>query len=551
MTARASRYAPTAVPRRVTAWRLADAPPRVWLNGPRMSHHVRHPSRLRTGLAVCLAALAGDAAATAEPERVGRWERYERTVENRRAYTDPYGDVELEVVYTGPDGVAVPFRGFHDGGTTWRIRFMPGRVGPWTWRARFSDGSGEAAGAFECVPSSVPGLVSRHAPNPIWFGFEGGEAALLRSLHVGDRFFARNWPEASRARFLDWAQARGYDTLSVASSFLNRDRPGRGRGWATPRLWPLDAAEFRRLEGILDELARRRMVVYPFAGFFGRDAAWPRDPAGQRLYVRYALARLGPYWNLLLNVAGPEPEHPESAFLGREELRRLALLVHEADPFGHLLSVHNPTGPDLYRDEPWTSYGILQGPKTSDRARLGREIRESRHPTKPLYAQETLWPGNRYQLLEHEGRDFTDADIRKNAWVVLMSAAALNFGDMSGDSSSGLSGSLDPADAVESRHAIVRAAWDFLGTVPFARMRPCPERVGGGHCLASPAASTSSTSTARGRSRSGSRPARPTASSGSTAGTRRSGFPPATPRATRVLEPPPGGDDWLLRLRRR
>jgi hypothetical protein len=79
--------------------------------------------------------------------------------------------------------------------------------------------------------------------------------------------------------------------------------------------------------------------------------------------------------------------------------------VREADPFGHLLSVHNPTGPDLYRDEPWASYGILQGPKTSDRARLGREIRESRHPTKPLCAQETP-PGNRYQLLEHEGRDF-------------------------------------------------------------------------------------------------------------------------------------------------
>jgi hypothetical protein len=71
--------------------------------------------------------------------------------------------------------------------------------------------------------------------------------------------------------------------------------------------------------------------------------------------------------------------------------------VREADPFGHLLSVHNPTGPDLYRDEPWASYGILQGPKTSDRARLGREIRESRHPTKPLCAQETP-PGNRYQL---------------------------------------------------------------------------------------------------------------------------------------------------------
>lgn len=312
----------------------------------------------------------------------------------------------------------------------------------------------------------------------------------------------------------------------------------------------MDAAEFRKLEAVLDDLARRRMLVFPFAGFFGRDSAYPRDRGDQRLYVRYALARLGPWWNLLLNVAGPEPEHPQGPFMDREELRRLGLLVREADPFGHLLSVHNPTGPDLYRGEPWTSYGILQGPKTSDRARLGRELRESHHPAKPLFAQETLWPGNRYQLLEHEGRDYTAADVRKNAWVVLMSAAALNFGDMDGDSSTGFSGSLDPADAVPSRHGIVRRAWDFFATVPFHRMRPCPERVSGGHCLGEP-----------GRELlvylDSPRPVAVRLEPGEAYGvewidardtSRRVAGGEA--RAGAALHPPPGGEDWLIRLRR-
>ena len=37
----------------------------------------------------------------------------------------------------------------------------------------------------------------------------------------------------------------------------------------------------------------------------------------------------------------------------------------------------------------------------------------------------------------------------------MMSAAALNFGDMNGDSSSGFSGTLNLADKIQSRHDII------------------------------------------------------------------------------------------------
>jgi hypothetical protein len=77
---------------------------------------------------------------------------------------------------------------------------------------------------------------------------------MLR-YHVGDRFFAANWPSEQRQRFLDWAGKQGYHMLSIASHYLNRDAPDRGRPWATPALLPLNPAEYRRMEGVLDDLA--------------------------------------------------------------------------------------------------------------------------------------------------------------------------------------------------------------------------------------------------------------------------------------------------------
>ena len=363
--------------------------------------------RFLSVMAVNLALLAGAAGAA----DVGVWDRFEATVSNTREYADPYGDVTLEAVYTAPDGRRIGFWGFHDGGTTWRIRFMPDQLGAWRYEARFSDGAPGVSGAFECVASDLPGMISIYAANPVWFGYRGGGPVLVRSLHVGDRFFASNWPDEKRAAFLDWARAQGYNMLSIASHYLNREEKGRGEGWDTPKLYPLDAAEYRRMERLLDDLAARRFLVSPFAGFFGKNSNYPRDPAEQERYVRYTLARLGPYWNLLFNVAGPEP-NLKKTWMESRDVVRLGKLIQKLDVFGQPLSVHNRTGDDPYVSASWTTYGTLQGPKTVDRRRLSLGLLRNHHRAKPLYAQETLWAGNKFHK-----EPYTDEDLRKNAYV--------------------------------------------------------------------------------------------------------------------------------------
>ena len=429
-------------------------------------------------------------AAVPEKERkqrtttVGQWDKFEVSVENTKRYSDPFRDVTLDVIYTRPDGSRVKFWGFYDGSDTWKIRFMPDTIGLWRYEASFSDGRPGQSGRFQCVKSSIPGMLSKDRSNPIWFGFKPDGHILIRSFHVGDRFFAENFSNSKRSAFLDWAQRQGYNTLSIASHYLNRSTEGRGKGWKTPNFWNSNTqqpnpSEYGKAESILDNLSQRRIIVFPFAGFFGRDSNYPTKQPDQTLYIQYTLARFGPYWNVLFNVAGPEPRGGAKKFLV-DDIDRLAGEINRMDVFEHLVTVHNRTGDDYFKDKPYTSCGTLQGPKTTDLSKLSEGLLGNHHLSKPLYAQETLWAGNK----NHP--KYSAENIRKNAYVIMFSAAALNFADNDGNSSSGFSGDMDLAKKDQLLHDIIKMVWDFFETVPFYRMSPRQDLVDNGFCLAEP-----------------------------------------------------------------
>ena len=244
--------------------------------------------QIRWWLPAVLLLTAGSGAGLAA--EVGIWDRFETSITNTKTYSDPYRDVTLNVTYMRPDGATVKFWGFYDGGATWKIRFMPDKKGMWRYEATFSDGRPGKTGSFTGVDSSIPGMIDKDEVNPKWFGYRGGEHVLLRSFHVGDRFFASNWPDSKRMVFLDWAQGQGYNMLSIGSHYLNRNVQGRGRGWNTPNIWnnnvrKPEPGEFHKLEAILDDLSARRILVFPFAGFFGANSDYPKSNGDQTLYI--------------------------------------------------------------------------------------------------------------------------------------------------------------------------------------------------------------------------------------------------------------------------
>lgn len=475
---------------------------------------------------------------------IGIWDRFEVSIANSKTYRDPYRDVTLNVTYTRPAGGTVTFWGFYDGGASWKIRFMPDQLGVWRYDAKFSDGATGKSGSFTCIGSSIPGMIGREEANPIWFGYRGGGHVLIRSFHVGDRFFASNWAESKRKMFFDWAEGQGYNMLSIGSHYLNRDEKSRGRGWNTPDIWNNDTCrpqpgEFRKMEAILDDLAARRILVFPFAGFFGAGSDYPVTNAGQTLYIKYTLARLGPYWNCLLNVAGPELAKWR---LSASQVESLGKKIQSFNVFHHPLACHQTKNRNLFRNQEWIDYDCIQGPTTTDLDRLYDDLtRKLRSEDRPCFAQETLWTGNR----NHP--DYTDAQLRKNAYVICMAAATLNFGDMKGNSSSGFSGGLELSDRNQARHDIIGRVWDFFETVEFWKLSPRPDLVDNGFCLARPGDEYLIYLQARGgvEVKITGGPYQATWINAQKTSDRRDG---GTITLVKKLTTPNEGDDWLLRL---
>lgn len=421
--------------------------------------------------------------ACSRPE-VEKFGVFEQSFTNKKEYDNSYFDVDLEVKFYSPNGTEIRHFGFYDGNQIWKFRFMPAIPGKWKYTATFSDGSNAGSGSFICTKSNNKGPLTKLNDNPIWFATQNGKFFLMRSFHVGDRFFASNWNDSEktkihpRTRFLNWVEKNNYNTLSIASFFTNRQTEGRGKGWETPQLWPLDYREFQKAEIILNELAKRQIYVFPFAGFFGRDGIWPTDHAEQEKYVKYIISRWGAFYNLIFNVAGPEPlleDNPshKAGYKNQMEItdiNRIANLIKKYDVFHHLITVHNQTKASVDGDPfvhfEWYGFSTIQGPKTKNLKLHEKTVTEIRNPQKPYFAQETLWGGNKYHP------DYGEEYIRKIGIVLTMNAAMINFADNDGDSSSGFSGSLNPDDCTQNLQNVLKNVWDFFETIPLCEMKP-------------------------------------------------------------------------------
>ncbi len=61
---------------------------------------------------------------------VQRWDTYEIALIAANVYANPFRDVGLTGTFTHQaSGKSITVNGFYDGGSTWRIRFMPAELG--------------------------------------------------------------------------------------------------------------------------------------------------------------------------------------------------------------------------------------------------------------------------------------------------------------------------------------------------------------------------------------------------------------------------------------
>lgn len=83
---------------------------------------------------------------------ISRYETHEFTFQCTHAYANPYQDVTLDVDIASPYGAHYTVPGFWDGGSTWKFRIAPMRVGAWSWKTHSNEASLDGkSGTFSCV----------------------------------------------------------------------------------------------------------------------------------------------------------------------------------------------------------------------------------------------------------------------------------------------------------------------------------------------------------------------------------------------------------------
>ena len=65
----------------------------------------------------------------------------EITFHASRAHSDPFNQLDLDVVFTDPDGLQCRVPAFWDGGSTWKARYASGHAGVHRYRTECSDPS--------------------------------------------------------------------------------------------------------------------------------------------------------------------------------------------------------------------------------------------------------------------------------------------------------------------------------------------------------------------------------------------------------------------------
>jgi hypothetical protein len=120
---------------------------------------------------------------------VPRWSVYELALNASDKDSDPYVEVDLIGVFSGPDGESIVVGGFWDGGHTFRVRFTPPVEGTWTYSTVSSDpGLDGQMGSFICTaPGAGEHGFVRGGPaaQTAWTFDDGAPAwSALQVIHV-------------------------------------------------------------------------------------------------------------------------------------------------------------------------------------------------------------------------------------------------------------------------------------------------------------------------------------------------------------------------------
>ncbi|MBI3969702.1 MAG: DUF4038 domain-containing protein [Chloroflexi bacterium] len=290
------------------------------------------------------------------------WAIHELTLRAAADAENPFLEAALEGEFVAPSGRTMVVSGFYDGEDTWRLRFAPDEEGDWTYLLRGHGVDVTARGRLQCVAPEGPGrhgFIRMHPENPYAFAYADGAPFFPMGDTCYGLYTDSHLTAGLRRQYLDTRQRQRFNFIRfhIINSLT--------RAAAEPAWWPwtgtpdapdldrLNPAFFRGLDGVLRELAARRMhAELILLNFYQSPAPLPFSdtgrwtPARERLWLRYLVARYAAFSTIFLWTLANEYEtHPDGQYRldvpdDPNWAKATARLIKQYDPYGHPATVH-------------------------------------------------------------------------------------------------------------------------------------------------------------------------------------------------------------------
>ena len=305
--------------------------------------------------------VARGAASLIPPQPTALWDVLEIRIEGP-SHGNPFVDVELDALFTRPDGTEVRVGGFYDGDGVYVVRALADTEGEWRFVTRSTARSLDGLSGTATVTGAREGA---HGPVRV-DGFHFRHADGTRHLPLGTTAYA--WTHQS-----DELQEQTLQTLATApftkirmclfpkSYLFNANEPAdfvfpgtMADGFDLERF---DPAHFRRLEQRIAQLGALGIEA-DLILFHAYDRWGFADlgPAVDERYLRYVVRRLAAFSNVWWSMAN---EYDLLWSKTGADWERLAEIVGEEDAFGHLNSIHN-CRPYYDYSRPWITHVSIQ-----------------------------------------------------------------------------------------------------------------------------------------------------------------------------------------------
>jgi hypothetical protein len=286
--------------------------------------------------------------------------------------------------------------GFYDGDGTYRVRFMPDKSGTWHYTTHSNVGELDGkTGEFDVGPPSK----GNHGPVGVRNAFHFAYADGTPFRQLGTTCYAwTSQDENLQEQTLETLATSPFNKLRMCVfpkwyTWNQVDPPlyafeGTPNNWDYSRFNPVFFQHFERRVAQLRDLGIEADIIllHPYdEGRWGFDRM--PDEVDDR-YLQYIVSRLAAFRNVWWSLAN---EYDFMTEKQESDWDRMIQVVHDADPYGRLTSIHN--GRVLYNHtNPLLTHASIQNGSAAEEA--GRAVLYRDAYRKPIVFDEIKYEGD-------------------------------------------------------------------------------------------------------------------------------------------------------------